>query len=135
MDELGAIDAELAPFKGKIKRAETLRSAIRGAFSESPAESCFTVAGKTYSALVGPRGNESTIDKAQLLELVGAAKFSAIASVSLKSIQEQCAPEIAGAVVSMRLSGVRSLVLSSAPAAAVAAAPAGAKGKTSAKKR
>lgn len=122
-DELGTIEAELLPFKAKIKRAEGLRAAIRGAFKDSPAGESFRVDGAKWSALLGPKGSESVIDSSTLLELVGAPAFVAIASVSLKAIQENCAPEVLGAVVTTQMSGSRSLTLAAVVAPAAPPAP------------
>lgn len=110
-DELGAIDVELAPLRAKIKRAEGLRAALRGAFKDAPAGESFRVDGSQFAALLGPKGNESIVDRATLLELVGAPAFAALASVSLKALEGGCTADVVGAVVSTEMSGSRPLTI------------------------
>lgn len=104
-DELGDLEQELAPLKAKIKRAETLRAALRGAHKDADAAGSFTVWGARWSVLLGPCGNESIVDTRKLYELAGADTFLKIAAVSLKAISENCAPGVLGTVVSTQMSG------------------------------
>lgn len=118
-DELGDLEHELAPLKAKIKRAESLRASLRGAYKDTPAATSIAVAGERWHVLLGPCGNESVINTTRLLDLVGSQKFIELASVSLKALQERCPAGIVGAVVATQMSGTRSLSIVPAPAPAV----------------
>lgn len=124
VDELGDIERELAPFKAQIKRAEVLRSTIRGAYKGHDPAASFSVEGVRWRALLTACGNESIIDLPKLFRLAGETLFVECVSASLKTLEQKCAPAIVGAVVSTRQSGSRSLVLTPvAPAPAKKAKP------------
>lgn len=87
VDELGALELELLPFRSKLKRADTLRAALREAYVDLAPEGQFRAAGLKYTALLGPKGNESIVDRAALYILVGGAKYVDLSSVSLRSLE------------------------------------------------
>lgn len=115
VDELGALEAELAPFKSKLARIETLRSAIRGVFVNSPPGECFLLAGFEYNATVGICGNETVIDNQALYKLAGPKLFVEMARVSQKTIKESCGETTLAAVTTILACGSRSLVVSAIP--------------------
>jgi hypothetical protein len=108
-DELGDLELELAPLKAKFARLDAIKLAIRGAYKTASAGDAYQVDGKRWTVLVGVCGNQTVVDVLALFKLVGAKVFLSIAGVSLKAIQENCAAEVLGAVVSTRLSGSRQL--------------------------
>lgn len=119
-DELGELERELEPFKPKFARVEVLRAAIRSAFTRADPGRRYEVSGEHWTVLIGKSGNASIVDKPELLKLVGPSKFADIASITLRSLEEHCAKDILGAVVSLEAVGPR--VLTVVPIAEAAAA-------------
>lgn len=117
-DELGDLEAEVAPWRAKFARVEVLRAALRAAFASADAGKSFRSEGERWAALIGPMGGVSVVDRLALLKLIGPKKFVAIAAVSLKAIEEAHGAGVVGAVVSVEPRGPRSLAL--VPAAAKA---------------
>ena len=115
VDELGDLEAELAPLKAKIARAEVIRAAIRGAYKDASPAGSYQAHGERWSTLLSPMGNQSVVDVAALYGRVGAKTFLEMATVSLKAITDKCGAEVLGLVVSTRMSGPRQL--STIPAA------------------
>jgi hypothetical protein len=108
VDELGGLEIEVAPYKAKIKRADALRSAIRGEYSGTNPYESFAVTGEQFTALLGPCGMQSVVDNGKLFKLAGPKLFLEMASVSLKMITAFC-PTALGAVVTIEHAGLRSL--------------------------
>ncbi|MBV9265241.1 MAG: hypothetical protein JO061_03640 [Acidobacteriaceae bacterium] len=112
VDELGVLEAELKPFRSKIARAEALRAAIRSEFRDAAPASEHTIAGEQYAVLVGACGNVSVVDTPALIERVGMAEYTRIATVTLKALQTHFGPGIIASVVSTVQSGPRALTVS-----------------------
>ena len=109
VDEIGDLDAELAPFKQRIARLDMLRKAVRSHYEPCPADGAFTAEGMRYAILVGERGWNSTINNAQLLKLIGVKVFVSIASFTQKAIEAECDAGVLPAVVMQEQTGPRSL--------------------------
>lgn len=109
VDEIGDLERELAPLKPKAARLELLRKQLRYAYENSPAESEYTVEGSRYAIAVGPRGNQTVIDIPKLLKLIGVKLFARIASVTLKALESECAPDVVETVCSVSRLGSRPL--------------------------
>jgi hypothetical protein len=61
IDELGALDAELAHVAPKIKRQKDLREIIREHYALAPANMPATASGKLYTVIVGEKGFERSV--------------------------------------------------------------------------
>lgn len=110
-DELGAIEAELKPFKAKIARAEALRKAIRYEFQESPAESVHTVEGERFVVNVGACGNITVVSTERLLKRITVEKYVSITLPSLRAIEEFCGPSILAECTFQKQIGPRALTV------------------------
>lgn len=86
IDELGALEGELAPYAQKLARIAALRTLVRGSVASEPAESAPQLAGAEYLALLGPKGKETVIDVAHLVSLIGAEEYAKFATTSLKAL-------------------------------------------------
>jgi len=85
VDELGALEAELAPLKPRIARAEALRSALRARFEGSPADAACEARGRRFIAALGPKATERTVDVAALGKSIGLKALCTLAKVTLKA--------------------------------------------------
>jgi hypothetical protein len=121
-DELGELERELAPLKSKIARADALRKLLRGAYSCEAAGESFLVEGGRWVVQLGPKENESTVDKARLVALIGLKDAYGLATISLKAL-ELATPAVRAAVVTTHATGSRKIHLFPAPAPAPVAAP------------
>lgn len=111
VDELGDLEQEIGPHKAKFARVEVLRSAIRSAFSKADPTRMYQANGEKWVCLLGKAGNQSVIDKGELLKRVGPQKFCDAASLTIKALEENFSAEILGAVVSLEATGPRILTV------------------------
>jgi hypothetical protein len=111
VDELGGIEKELLPWKGKIARAEALRKALRGAVKTMPPSKELTFEGEKYVCLLGAAGMQTCINKLMLFKRLGQKLFVDLAGFTLKAIEENCSADVVAAVTSQEQSGTRSLKL------------------------
>lgn len=107
VDELGDLEAEIAPHKIKFARVEVLRSSIRSAFAKADPGRMYQAGGERWVCLIGKAGNASIVDKSELLKRIGPAKFAELAGVTIKALEEHVPKEILGAVVSLEPVGPR----------------------------
>jgi hypothetical protein len=108
VDELGALEVEMAPHAQKLKRIDALRKALRGACPAKPAAQ-WTVDGNRFIAVLGPCSNQRLVDIPALVKAIGATMYAKFATCSLKDIEEYVAPAIVAAVVTDHASGSRPL--------------------------
>lgn len=99
VDEMGALEKELAPFAPKIARVEALRKAVRAHFVDASAAQPFEAKGAKFVVQVGPKANERSIDYAKLWKLAGVAVMRKIATVTLKALEAAVSAEIVAQVV------------------------------------
>lgn len=116
VDELGALDSELAPLAPKISRAENLRKAIRAHFDQAPADQEQTAAGTKYDVLLGEKENASTVDVVKVAQIIGVQQTLAIASCTLKALK--AFPSALVFAVSYARTGTRPLTIRQKGAAA-----------------
>ena len=109
VDELGALDRELAPLAPKTSRSESLRKAIRAHFDQAPAAENQTADGIRFQVLLGARENVSSVDVAKLAGIIGTKETLAIVGCTLKALKQY--PEAAAAVVSYSPTGTRPLTI------------------------
>lgn len=107
-DELGALEKEMAPYAQKIARITALKKALRDGCSVKATEQ-WTITGERFIAVLGPCANERLINVQKLVKTIGAVKFAAFATCTLKALEESVAPAVVAAVVTSEASGSRSL--------------------------
>lgn len=109
MDELGALERELAPLAFKIARIEPLRKAIREHFKDEPADKLFLATGEKFAVSVGARSRERVTNIPALIKAIGARAFNAIASVTVKKLEAEVPAAIVEDVSTFALTGFRPL--------------------------
>lgn len=110
IDEAGALEKELNPFKAKLRRLDELRKTIRGWYDDADPSKVFSAYGDTYRATVGECGNETIIlDMDSIFEAAGKARFLAVCKVSLTTLKEIVDPALVTVSTAQRQSGPRSL--------------------------
>ena len=87
IDELGALEEDLAPHQAKIKRIPELRNLI-STHSGLQADQTGIVHGREYTAMVGARKFESVIDIVKVFAKVGKAKFLRACSITQKAMAD-----------------------------------------------
>lgn len=115
VDELGDLEQEIGPHKAKFARVEVLRAAVRSAFTKADPGRMYQAAGERWVCLVGKAGNQSIVDKAELLKRIGPAKFCELAGVTVKALEQYVSLEVLGAVVSLEQTGPRIITVVAAP--------------------
>ena len=109
VDELGGIERELAPIRHKIAREEYLKKAIRATFEFSEADKPFEANGAKYTALLGPKALQRSLNPLKLIKAIGVKAYAAIAKVTLTDLENNVAAEIVAGVVTSANTGTRSL--------------------------
>lgn len=97
VDELGALEAELAPLKPKLARAEALRSALRVRFEGEPAANACEARGARFIAALGPKAIERTVDVAELAKRIGWKAVVPLAKVALNALARLTDPPLVNA--------------------------------------
>lgn len=111
IDELGRLEAALAPHLKTIARVELLRKLIRIAHDDAkfPAEQEIQAEGQRYTAVLGRRGNQTLIDIPRLVRTIKAAAFAKFATCTLGVLKEKVSAAIYADVTSIEATGHRSL--------------------------
>jgi hypothetical protein len=109
VDELGMLEKEFAPHEFKARRIAELRVAIRAVYAAQPADHAFEAKGAEFAVILGPKGNERSVDVVQLARLIPAKLLAAFASVTLKALEAHVSPGIAARVISAERTGARPL--------------------------
>jgi hypothetical protein len=109
VDELGALEKELAPLAGKIQRVELLRKAIRERVPADPADKTFELAGERFVAYAGARGNRTVVDWPGLVRRIGAGRFATFATAPVELLKKHVAAGHLAACLTVEQSGPRSL--------------------------
>lgn len=108
VDELGALEKEMAPHAQKLARIEALRKALRAACPVADAEP-WSVTAKKFCVILGPKALERSIDFGELVKKIGAKAFAAFAKTTLKDLEAHVAPDVVASVVKSLNTGSRSL--------------------------
>lgn len=109
IDELGALQEELAPLKPKIKRAEALRKIVSDAVACGPHEGC-KLDGNQYTALVSERENQRFITSmSKLFRILKQRVFLANCSFTLKNVELLVPPEQRGDLIGSAPTGSRTV--------------------------
>jgi hypothetical protein len=109
VDELGALEKELAPWQAKVKRVEQLRKALRESQPGAAADRELQLQGSRFVAVLGPRGNQTIIDFAALVKRIKAATFAGFATCTLAALEAHVEPTIRAEVTRIEQTGPRSL--------------------------
>ncbi len=118
IDELGALERELAPYEAKASRAELLRKTIRAHYEAEPAAQEFQPAGARFIALVGAKAEKRSIDFRALAKAIGLKAYAAFATCTLAALEANAPCQIAAQVVSSERTGYRPLKIVERGAAA-----------------
>ncbi len=121
IDELGDLEQETRPFRAKLKRLEVLKAGVRAAFEKDP-ERSVVAEGNRWRVLLGPAGNQSTVDVELVWQLVGPTMFRKIATISISSLESNVGPDILGSVVTTTPTGTRPMNIVAAEDARLRAA-------------
>lgn len=108
VDELGALEKEMAPHAQKLARIELLRKTLRAACPVSP-DKPWTIEGARFMAIVGAKAPERSINYVALVKQIGAGVFAKFATCTLKDLELKVAPAIVAAVITSANTGSRSL--------------------------
>lgn len=87
VDEIGDLEAELAPLKPKQARLDLLRASLRASYDDKPAADSFQVEGNRFVVIVGGRGDQKIVNILKLFKRIRAKLFLQIASVTLKAVE------------------------------------------------
>jgi len=109
IDELGSLESEMIAVRPKLTRIETLRALIRERFDDKPKEKTYTTRGALYTATLGPRAYQRSLDAAALLRAIGLKAYAAIAKPLLKDVCEAVEPRIAAKCITQDYTGARPL--------------------------
>lgn len=111
IDELGALEKELAPLAGKIARIECLRRNIRAQVPDSvAAHASYELAGERFVACIGPKGFQTSINAFALVKRIGVAAYAKIATVTLRALEQHYPGDVAY-VTGKERTGPRSLTV------------------------
>jgi hypothetical protein len=111
VDELGALDAQIAALGPKIRRAESLRKQVQGwADADFPADQNVVFEGASFLAEASAKGNRREIaDMEGVFKRLGRSKFFEVCQVALKRLDELLTAAEAAAVLKESRSGPRSV--------------------------
>lgn len=108
-DELGSIEAELAPFAFKIARLDQLRKAIRGHFDAMPGDRSFEGFGQRFLVAIGQKAAVRTIDRTKLIKAIGPKAYAAFARTTLADLEANVGCAVVAEVVTAAYTGARSI--------------------------
>jgi hypothetical protein len=109
IDELGALEREIAPWRPKLDRAESLRKIIRAAYNDEDAGQTFEASGERFLVSIGPRATQRVVNIPALIKAIGLKAYAAIASVTLAVVEKNVPPGVADACIASAPTGPRSL--------------------------
>jgi phage host-nuclease inhibitor protein Gam len=119
LNELGALDAKLAPHREALKREESLRKQVRTwcEADKVPAGQSKAYDSGRYVATLGPRATERRIGcLAAVYKTLGKARFVRACSMTLKALEAEV-PETAAQFIVSEASGSRTLIIAATAAA------------------
>lgn len=110
VDELGALDSELARLKPKIDRAKYLRDVIVSWYVDEKPEAAMLAEGTEYSAIVSAMGNKrSVISIKDVKRRLGETEFMQHCSIGLGVLDEILSVEELPEFVKTERTGPRSV--------------------------
>jgi len=94
VDELGGLEAEIAPLAAKKARVDQLRAELRRTFEDQPGEKTFALAGEKFTVTIGMKEMQRSIRcMKSLFASVGAEHFVPVATVTLKNVETILRPD------------------------------------------
>lgn len=121
IDEIGALEAELGPFKAKATRLEELKASVRKFYAGEPSQATFEVRGARFLTSVGPMGPQRFVKCSTLFKLVGPLAFLKLCTVTLKALESLGKPNVVLASIDTADDGPRTLKTYALPTIAKAA--------------
>lgn len=112
VDQIGRLEAELAPFKSKLVLVDLLRRSLRALYAEFPAGQVITAQGEEYVAILGPCSTQTIVNVARAAELLGPERFAALATLPISKIETALPPDKLIDVLKSAATGPRSLTVS-----------------------
>jgi hypothetical protein len=109
VDELGALEKEVLPFRPKLARIEVLRKAIRARYDPLPAAAQAQPQGKKFFAVIGPRGFERHLNPQKLIKAIGLKLYASFSTMTLRTLEENVEPAIVAGVVTVEQTGPRTV--------------------------
>jgi hypothetical protein len=91
VDQIGALEAALAPFAGDVEKLSQLRTMARTwpELDKAPAVAPVAYAGKRYVLTLGPRENQRKIrNLADVFQVAGRIRFVEACSLTLTALAE-----------------------------------------------
>jgi len=111
-DEYGALEAELQPWKVKLKRQEELARWLRAYAQRAPAAEAVVIAGERYEITLSPRENKTVFAPlATLYKRLGKDVFLKVASVTLAALKAHVHPELVAELTRTEPVGPRAIVV------------------------
>jgi hypothetical protein len=108
IDELGALEAEVAPLNPKLTRIKVLRDSIRERYAKQAADKDFVAEGTRYAVAIGACAWETEIDRNKLFKRIGKLAFLKWCGFTVKALKN-FDPEVAELVITKAQTGTRSL--------------------------
>ena len=127
VDELGDLERETQPWRPKLARVEALRSAVRAVYAKADPGATYQASGRRWICMVGPNGNQSTVDRTALVDMIGPKKYAELSTISVKALAGAVGADVLGVVVTMQPAGPRSLAIVPVAAPTEVLEPVGAK--------
>ena len=110
IDEYGALDAELAPAKARMKRLDELAKTIRAWHASSEAGLTVIEKGEKFQVVVGPKAETTILAEGKALyEALGHDRFLAVAKVTLGALEDSLTDAQLVALTRKERTGTRSL--------------------------
>jgi hypothetical protein len=109
VDELGALERELMPYRAKLTRIDMLRAAIRTSYDNEDAAAGFEARGAKYVCMIGARAEKRVINVPALIKKVGLKFYSQLCAPTITALEAMCACDIVAAVVTSEQTGARSI--------------------------
>lgn len=110
IDELGALDKELAPLRSKITREEKLRKTLRGCLGAADPLAEVHGAGKKFRVVLGPCGIKRVVlSRTKLFRALTAKVFRQVATVTFDQIDAHLSPVEQVGITGTEQSGPRPL--------------------------
>lgn len=109
IDELGALEKRVLPFRADLTRIEQLRKAVRGHFDASPASEPFEARGARFTALIGARAEQRSVNPLKLIKAIGLKLYASLCTPTLAALEANVSADVIANVVTSAPTGARSV--------------------------
>lgn len=107
VDELGALEQRVLPYKADLARIEILRKALRVQYDDAPASETHEAKGEYFVATLGPRAYLRSINPAKLIKAIGLKVYATFATCTLAALEANVDAVIVAGVVTSDYTGPR----------------------------